>query len=271
MGLPVLTTMAAEGKYERALVMGAAALAVSLLLQGCGGGGGVSPSPSPGPSPHPSPASAIEGFYTDSKYRSNSAASLAGTRMISQRVGDNLTDKLTVVGTSDGASFWTMRGEWISKTNGEFSVDFSPLGGLTDLVGKLSSGGIKWADGSTWTLAAKPPAHAAATKAVEDVGGFYADPNHAKDDSFAGYRFISDIADMMPSNNITLVGSDDGCTFWSLKGAFTNKSTGALVVDFSPKGGPADLQGTFTGTNITWKDGNAWTMHVAHATSFLLS
>ena len=60
------------------------------------------------------------------------------------------------------------------------------------------------------------------------------------------------------SNSLTLIGSDDGVAFWSLKGKYTDKATSSIVVDFSPKGGPAGLNGKVDSTGITWEDGNKW-------------
>ena len=45
-------------------------------------------------------------------------------------------------------------------------------------------------------------------------------------------------------DGLTLIGSDDGTHFWMLKGKYTEKATGAISIDFSPKGGPASLSGT---------------------------
>mmetsp|Transcript_79889 Transcript_79889/g.225933 ORF Transcript_79889/g.225933 Transcript_79889/m.225933 type:complete len:129 (-) Transcript_79889:111-497(-) len=90
------------------------------------------------------------------------------------------------------------------------------------------------------------------------VGGFYIDPNHHKPGTFAGTRMISDEKGDTPSDTITLVGSDDGKSFWSLAGTWTDKAQGKLSVDFSPKGGPSDLKGTCSEDKITWQDGNSW-------------
>ena len=64
---------------------------------------------------------------------------------------------------------------------------------------------------------------------------------------------------------ITLYGSDDGSTFWTLHGAFVGSmgeqqigTRRRLIVDFSPKAGPRDLGGTWLGDRIVWDDGNQW-------------
>jgi hypothetical protein len=60
---------------------------------------------------------------------------------------------------------------------------------------------------------------------------------------------------------IKLFGSDDGVHFWTLYGERTGDSGSAsatLVVDFAPKGGPANLPGVWFGDRIEWQDGNVW-------------
>ena len=72
--------------------------------------------------------------------------------------------------------------------------------------------------------------------------------------------FISD-ADgaSQPSQEINLVGSDEGDKFWSLRGRFTDSARSKFIVDFSPKGGPANLFGYCSGADqIRWADGNSW-------------
>ena len=96
------------------------------------------------------------------------------------------------------------------------------------------------------------------TQALGDspsLGGVFTDPNHFQKGTFAGLRMITDNQGDAPSNTITLLGSDDGAKVWQLKGAWTDKEFGKMVIDFSPKGGPSDLTGTFScdpECKITW-------------------
>ena len=46
--------------------------------------------------------------------------------------------------------------------------------------------------------------------------------------------------------------------FWSLRGKFTDPTKTKVAVDFSPKGGPADLAGAYAEGKLTWPDGNSW-------------
>lgn len=44
---------------------------------------------------------------------------------------------------------------------------------------------------------------------------------------------------------------------WRLTGQADGKT---ILVDFSPKGGPANLKGVWDGDGIKWPDGNKWTL-----------
>ena len=96
-------------------------------------------------------------------------------------------------------------------------------------------------------------------KAV-DFSGSYADPFHPN-----CQRVI-----VVPkgSNEAKLKGTDGnpGCpadgsgTAWQLSGKVDGDS---ILVDFRPKGGPADLKGVWDPTSpvgIKWPDGNKWTI-----------
>lgn len=196
------------------------------------------------------------GFVVDPNHFA--AGSLAGTRFMTDRVGDKPTGHVKLIGSDDGVSFWSLDG---MRTGASITVDFSPKGGPSGLTGQWADGSIKWEDGNQWTFEATPPFEVKdANKGVLDVGGLYKDPNHfsAASPSFAGTRMISDEQGDAPGDKIFIIGSDDGAAFWSLCGRYTDKTTGALVVDFSPKGGPAGLHGQYNGTAIVWSDGNAW-------------
>merc|ERR1712070_317798 len=93
--------------------------------------------------------------------------------------------------------------------------------------------------------------------------GAWLDPKHQSDESpLAGMRFVAE----SPPHHLTLVGTDDGKTWYTLKGTCSGPSMTKIMFDFSPKGGPKDLTGTYSAnrkaqyTTITWPDGNKWTM-----------
>mmetsp|Transcript_107705 Transcript_107705/g.231885 ORF Transcript_107705/g.231885 Transcript_107705/m.231885 type:complete len:296 (-) Transcript_107705:42-929(-) len=100
-------------------------------------------------------------------------------------------------------------------------------------------------------------------EAADDMGGFYVDPNHYRKGTFAGTRMLSMREGDKISDAITLVGSDDGEAFWTLRGRVTDPAKGEFVIDFSPKGGPAGLRGTFSQDRLTFADGNSWTRQAA--------
>lgn len=80
--------------------------------------------------------------------------------------------------------------------------------------------------------------------------GSYNDPNHP-----GCLRKIT-----AKGKEITIVGSDniDGSNQWIIKAK--EEYPGTIFVDFSPKGGPADLLGVFDekDNGIRWPDKNLW-------------
>jgi len=60
-----------------------------------------------------------------------------------------------------------------------------------------------------------------------------------------------------------MIGTDDGSSWWMLKGSCSGPRMTQISFDFSSKGGPPDLTGTWSMADfvesITWPDGNAWT------------
>lgn len=198
----------------------------------------------------------IGGFYKDPNHYKK--GTFAGTRMISARAGDQQSDVITLIGSDDGTAFWTLLGRFTSPSRSDLVIDFSPKGGPAGLAGKFAGNNITFADGNVWVRASKPDdAKDAQTSNSDDIGGFYTDPNHFKEGSFAGTRMVSDVQGEARSNDIALVGSDDGDTFWTLHGRFTSEARRELFIDFSPKGGPK-LGGTYEDGRIEYDDGNAW-------------
>ena len=81
--------------------------------------------------------SGIGGFYKDPNHYKE--GTLTGTRMISDQFGNAASDdKITLIGSDDGAEFWTLNGTWSDRTTGSFVVDFSPKGGPSDLSATYS-------------------------------------------------------------------------------------------------------------------------------------
>ena len=100
---------------------------------------------------------------------------------------------------------------------------------------------------------------------LRELNGVYSDPNHPScprtvtvpdGDSFQVFGFDAAAGEGFPCN-----GEDD-IAWGPLPGKITNQDTNAVVVDFSSKGGPTDLSGTFMPVPnppfILWEDGNEW-------------
>jgi len=91
--------------------------------------------------------------------------------------------------------------------------------------------------------------------------GAWSDPGHTKEGKdHAGVRYIAE----SPPHVLTMVGSDDGSSWWSLKGWCDGDDMTNIHFDFSPKGGPKDLVGKWirhedSSLAICWPDGNCWT------------
>jgi len=90
---------------------------------------------------------------------------------------------------------------------------------------------------------------------AKQIEGSYSDPNHP---GCARYIQVLD----QTTGEVTGNDAPDGSEPWGPLNAIIDGQT--VVVDFSPKGGPSDLTGTYTtpeGENagITWADGNRWT------------
>ena len=60
-------------------------------------------------------------------------------------------------------------------------------------------------------------------------------------------------------------GEDENGQPWTVRASIASNTTGppTILVDFSPKGGPKALEGTWTGTSIEWTDGNSCMPHRA--------
>jgi len=76
---------------------------------------------------------------------------------------------------------------------------------------------------------------------------------------FKGMRYVSE----GPPHTLTLVGSDDGLTWFSVKGWCSGDKMTDIHFDFSPKGGPADASAKWVkrpdnSVVLEWGDGNTW-------------
>ena len=102
------------------------------------------------------------------------------------------------------------------------------------------------------------------TGAMAEVGdifdGRYTDPNHPD-----GFRVISITGELNTETGLrdgTCVGSDTSSTVtdYTLP-AMAGRSQDefdVIFIDFSPKGGPKDFEGTYENDGIRFRDGNFW-------------
>jgi len=192
------------------------------------------------------------GFYTDANHFTED--SFAGVRMFASFPSHGTSSEISLVGSDDGRTFWTLHGEFTDESKGHLSIDFSPKGGPKDLNGKYMNGKILWPDGNKWSKVYGPPVPEDTPCGISNnIGGFYIDPHHYKEGTLHGTRFVSNSQDGFA----TIVGTDDGSHFWALNAIDNGK--GKFTVDFSSKGGPKNLVGEYSNGKITWPDGNAWT------------
>ena len=100
----------------------------------------------------------------------------------------------------------------------------------------------------------------AAQVAADELGGAYADPNHPG--CARSVVALSARAAVVSGADAAADGrSCDGATDVKWGPLAASLDSDAIVVDFSPKGGPADLRGVFDPSvpGIQWADGNVWT------------
>jgi hypothetical protein len=121
--------------------------------------------------------------------------------------------------------------------------------------------------------AAPPPAHA--VKSRTGLGsvftGDYDDPNHPgclrqvkvvgpplrADGTRSAYPVVEVKGWDGDGDSKTCVERPERSQLWSIQGKLKNKEEASF--DFSPKGGPANLAGTWDGDGIVFPDGNKWT------------
>jgi hypothetical protein len=134
-------------------------------------------------------------------------------------------------------------------------ADFSSKGGPAGLAGvyNSTSSAIMWSDGNFWPKISR--------KEYPSVfNGKYSDPNHPS----CARVVTASSATTAKINGADAAGGEgatcDGVTdvAWTVPAAIDGAN---IVADFSSKGGPAGLKGTYDATAgaIQWSDGNSWT------------
>lgn len=196
----------------------------------------------------------LGGFYTDPKYYK--PGTFAGTRMVSDATNGIESARLIIIGSDDGATFWTLFGNVLKA---DAVINLLPIGGSNNSKAKFTSNKLEFEDGSSWTKLVKQDATTMVRYALfTDFGGFYVDPNYYVEGTFAGTCMVSDISGTGAGDAITIVGSYNGVEFWTANGIFSDKQAGKLSVDFSCNDQSTTLTGEYTDGQVVWEDGNIW-------------
>lgn len=200
----------------------------------------------------------LQGFFTDKNHYE--PGTWKGTRMITDAEGVTSGTTITLLGSDDGVSFWKVAGVFTDKAAGMVSIDFSPKGGPAGIEATWANSRLIFGDGNYWQLMVQwdIPRRAADEPDASPLQGFFMDRNHYKVGTWEGTRMITDAEGTTSGDVLTLLGSDDGCTFWKVAGTFTDKAAGKVTIDFSPKGGPAGIEATWAHGKLTFGDGNYW-------------
>ena len=171
----------------------------------------------------------INGIYSDPNHK-------GGYRVV--RVIDKSNAIVTLQDAVDGPIVSVSGKIKSSKKEGTtLTLDLSKKGGPKNVVAKLSgSNHLTFSDGNSWTK-------------VSGVDGIYSDPMHP-----TGYRIVREgkdgkvyitLADEPKGKVVDLIGTK------RVGGGYIN-------IDFSPKGGPKDLQAIAKVGKLVFPDGNAW-------------
>lgn len=90
------------------------------------------------------------------------------------------------------------------------------------------------------------------------IGSLYLDKSMSTGDSLAGWRLVTDDEGIVASNNITIVGTDDGHDWWNVRGYYTDKDNGKFIANFVHRDGAKGdydfqvLEGTVGDDGITF-------------------
>lgn len=103
------------------------------------------------------------------------------------------------------------------------------------------------------------------TSPVDGIEGRYSDPNHP-----AGFRTVVVSSEGAQGDDassiVTIAGNDNAPTGveWTVLGHLRIESDSILLtIDFSPKGGPANVLAVFDGSGLRFSDGNRWSLQDA--------
>ena len=194
----------------------------------------------------------VGGFY-QKLHQTPPVESLAGAYMVSVQSRFAAVSPIVLAGSANGSAFHTVHGTF-DRSGSRLTVAF-PSGLMN---GTLADERITWDGGDVWLLQAAPafqlagPLDGKLTERRGSLGGLFTDPAHYQAGSFAGTSLVSfdephastDRTGSPSVRSFTMVGSNDGLDFWSVRGNFSPAS-GAVVLDLSPLGGAASVGGAF--------------------------
>lgn len=124
-------------------------------------------------------------------------------------------DDVTVVGCDDGTHFWTLLGKFNDAP--KLAIDFSPKAPRVGLLSATARDAyLEFADGNKWGKLVGE--FGTADDASPAINGVYFDAALKTAGSFAGLRVISDRLGKTQLDELVVVGTDDGETFWAVTG-----------------------------------------------------
>lgn len=95
-------------------------------------------------------------------------------------------------------------------------------------------------------------------KSIPPIGNMYLDNSLKQDNTLAGWRLVTDQNGIVSSKEISILGTDDGHTFWNVRGNWTDKDNGKFIANFVHRDGAQGkydfqvLEGTVDDDGITF-------------------
>jgi len=176
-------------------------------------------------------------------------------------------EDFTLVGCDDNIHWWTLYGKFSDAATGAVDLDFGPkapaVGKLKCLFKRTSPnfGAIAFLSGegvpnNSWPQLEATPDFAfkplETFSAFNDINSLYADPSKYKPGSFAGLYVISDRKGRSMRDELVIVGTHDGASFFAHGGGkWTDKEKGSFALGHG-------LVGTLLKNEISFEGGGTW-------------
>jgi len=190
---------------------------------------------------------------------------MGGVRFFARKA--NAVDEFIIVGCDDNIHWWALDGRFSHKDTGSVVIDFgwkAPRVGLLRCLFRRDSpvfGSIAFLNDqaqatNVWPQLTPTPefefAKLEKMSCFNDINSLYVDPAIYKKGSLAGVRVITDRKGKFMRDEIVIVGTDDGKTFWTHGGGrWTDKIKGKFCV------GP--YAGSISSGDVTLSSGATWT------------